>query len=83
MSEQYKLIELDLSNCPNLTYISLENMRLEKLNLKNGNPTIIESFYVSTSNAICVQVDDADYFVSIWSSRLYPSTSSFSEDCGI
>ena len=73
---------LDLSNCPNLSGLTIEDTLLDNLNLKNGNNTGITSPILDNNdNLTCIQVDDA-----VWSTNNWTSVDvwmSFSEDCSV
>ena len=73
---------LDLSNCTNLSGLTIEDTLLDNLNLKNGNNTGITSPILDNNDDLtCIQVDDA-----VWSTDNWTSVDvwmSFSEDCSV
>lgn len=82
LQESINLKYFDLTQNVALNRIYLEySPGLIKINLKNGNNTLITSFYsIGNSNLNCIQVDNAIYSTSNWLS-IDPS-SIFSENCG-
>jgi len=80
-----QLVDLDLSN----TFVLLlacENNLLQSLNLANGHNT--NAIMISANNnpdLTCIQVDDANYSLTNWTSSVFVFDAgvSFSEDCGL
>jgi len=77
-----QITSLDVSNNPNLTYLACHHNQLTELNVKNGHNTIITHFAAqSNPNLTCIEVDDAAWSTTNWTS--IDATASFSEDCNL
>ncbi|WP_298900348.1 hypothetical protein [uncultured Psychroserpens sp.] len=74
------LTSLDLSTHTALTQLFCKSNNLSVLNLANGNNTNIVGFSsTGNSNLTCIQVDNASYSITNWTS--IDDVASFSEDC--
>ena len=75
-----EIIELDLSNNPNLSVLKMFGMNeLSSLDLRNGNNTNLSSFSLIGLDALdCISVDDTGWSYANWEDhwRIY-----YSEDC--
>ncbi len=69
------LTEMDLSNNTVLVVVGVNYNNLSYLNVRNGNNTNIQTFVASNNpNLTCIEVDDAAYSTSNWTS-IDPQTS--------
>lgn len=75
-----QLTSLDLSQNPLLELVALSASQLNCLNIKNGNNTIISSFYAAGNPSLtCVEVDDTTYSNLNWTN--IDVQTSFSTNC--
>ena len=80
-----QIVDLDLSNNTNLTFLRLEDNLLETLNLKNGNNGIITTMRAEDNNLLCVEVDDdiaANAGTGAYSSWQVDNGVVYAERCG-
>ncbi|NHN25182.1 T9SS type A sorting domain-containing protein [Flavobacterium jejuense] len=76
-----QLTEIDLSGYPDLALVIISNNPvIERFTLKNGNNTGILIYQSSNTPLLsCIEVDDASYSTSNWTS--VDANSTFSSDC--
>ncbi len=76
-----QLTEIDLSGYPDLALVIISNNPvIERFTLKNGNNTGILIYQSSNTPLLsCIEVDDASYSTSNWTS--VDANSTFSTDC--
>ena len=83
-----KITSLDVSLNPSLNRLDVDNNQfLSCLNMKNGNNSLLYTFYsIDCPNLNCIQVDDSVYSYANWINPLFKdffldSTQYFSENC--
>ena len=77
------ITSLDLSQNGNLVFLQANNCSLTSLNLANGNNTNFIGASSNNNNLTCIQVDDAVYSNSNWTSNGFSKDvgASYSENC--
>jgi Leucine-rich repeat (LRR) protein len=75
-----QLTDLDVSLNTSLIVLNCLNNQLTSLNVKNGNNTNFTSFFATNNpNLTCINVDNATWSTTNWTS--IDATASFSENC--
>ena len=76
LTETTNITTLDLRNNTNLINLFLENNNLETVDLRNGTNTSLGSVFRASNslNLSCVAVDDVNYSVTNWASRIHDTS---------